>query len=141
NETIPVVAAIAQTRNGKDELLHGTVPFVPAGGLYVPVSAANRLPVEATLSGSVTPGQRYEIETIHDAVTLAPGETTPAVLVPVNGANILFLAINVSESGWSLVYNHSAPFGAGTSLSVEFGYPKYEKATFSSPTTQIPVLV
>lgn len=53
NETIPVVAAIAQTRDGKDELLHGTVPFVPAGGLYVPVSAANRLPVEATLSGSV----------------------------------------------------------------------------------------
>src|SRR5690606_4759437 len=51
NETIPVVAAIAQTRDGKDELLHGTVPFVPAGGLYVPVSAANRLPVEATLSG------------------------------------------------------------------------------------------
>src|SRR5690554_5536383 len=51
SETIPVVAAIAQTRNGKDELLYGTVPFVPAGGLYVPVSAANRLPVEATLSG------------------------------------------------------------------------------------------
>src|SRR5690606_9224320 len=51
SETIPVVAAIAQTRDGKDELLHGTVPFVPAGGLYVPVSAANRLPVEATLSG------------------------------------------------------------------------------------------
>lgn len=52
NETIPVVAAIAQTRDGKDELLHGTVPFVPAGDLYVPVSAANRLPVEATLTGS-----------------------------------------------------------------------------------------
>lgn len=53
NETIPVVAAIAQTRDGKDELLHGTVPFVPSGGLYVPISTANRLPVEATLSGSV----------------------------------------------------------------------------------------
>src|SRR5690606_22757336 len=53
SETIPVVATIAQTRDGKDELLCGTVPFVPAGGLYVPVSAANRLPVEATLSGSI----------------------------------------------------------------------------------------
>lgn len=53
NETIPVVAAIAQTRDGKDELLHGTVPFVSAGDLYVPVSAANRLPVEATLTGSL----------------------------------------------------------------------------------------
>lgn len=52
NETIPVVAAIAQTRDGKDELLHGTVPFVPSGGLYVPVSAANRLPVETTLTDS-----------------------------------------------------------------------------------------
>src|SRR5690606_5409718 len=62
SETIPVVAAIAQTRDGKDELLYGTVPFVPAGGLYVPVSAANRLPVEATLSGrtvtTVTPVPR-----------------------------------------------------------------------------------
>src|SRR5690606_37816536 len=55
SETIPVVAAIAQTRNGKDELLYGTVPFVPAGGLYVPISTANRLPVEATLSGSIPP--------------------------------------------------------------------------------------
>lgn len=53
NETIPVVAAIAQTRDGKDELLHGTVPFVPAGGLYVPISTANRLPVEATLTGQI----------------------------------------------------------------------------------------
>lgn len=56
SETIPVVAAIAQTRDGKDELLHGTVPFVPGpGGLYVPVSASNRLPVEATLSGHSSP--------------------------------------------------------------------------------------
>src|SRR5690606_32783626 len=96
---------------------------------------------KVALTDSVTLGQRYEIETIHDAVTLASGEITPNVLIPVNGANILFLAINVSASGWSLVYNHGSPFGGGTANFPDFGYPRYENANVIAPSTQFPILV
>jgi len=49
-ESIPG-AAILQTRDGKDEpiTLAGNMVFDSTSGLWVPVSQANRLPVEATL--------------------------------------------------------------------------------------------
>ena len=92
NETIPVVAAIAQTRDGKDELLHGTVPFVPAGGLYVPVSAANRLPVEATLTGSLGAGLRRLAST----GAIDPSQTKVVLDIPA-GQAVEILSMEVTS--------------------------------------------
>lgn len=157
---LPFAGIHAQTRDGRDEIIVGAGNMVWTGSMWVPVSAQNRLPVDAAVSGtvdvsdradrqlgkvelsdSVTPGQRYEIETIHDAVTLAPGEMTPAVTIPVKDANILFLAINVNATGWSLVYDHSAPFGGGTATVSVFGYPSYVDANVIAQFSAFPILV
>src|SRR5690606_21655115 len=107
-ETLALVKAALDVLISKDFATESTLDGVKSAvdALASTVDAGAQ---KVALTDSVTLGQRYEIETIHDAVTLAPGEITPNVLIPVNGANILFLAINVSASGWSLVYNHGAP--------------------------------
>lgn len=54
NEKIPGTA-ILQQRDGKDEPITLAGNMVLVGNLWVPVSAANRLPVDATLSGRTEP--------------------------------------------------------------------------------------
>lgn len=54
-DLIPAAIVAAQTRDGKDELIVGAGAMVldSGSGMWLPVSAANRLPVEATITGSV----------------------------------------------------------------------------------------
>src|SRR5690606_29752964 len=56
-DLIPAAIVAAQTRDGKDELIvgAGAMVFDSGSGMWLPVSAANRLPVEATLTGRTEP--------------------------------------------------------------------------------------
>lgn len=55
---LPFAGIHAQTRDGKDEVFVGAGNMVWTGSMWVPVSAQNRLPVEATLTGHSVP-MRY----------------------------------------------------------------------------------
>src|SRR5690606_28580989 len=65
-DLIPAAIVAAQTRDGKDELIVGAGAMVldSGSGMWLPVSAANRLPVEATLTG-----QNLPFLVVHQTVT------------------------------------------------------------------------
>lgn len=50
---LPFAGIHMQTRDGNDEVIVGAGNMVWTGSMWVPVSAQNRLPVEATLSGQI----------------------------------------------------------------------------------------
>ena len=84
---LPFAGIHAQTRDGKDEVIVGAGNMVWTGSMWVPVSAQNRLPVEATLSGRLPPSA---MEIYGPTAAQRP----PANSVPVGA---VYMAVNTGE--------------------------------------------
>src|SRR5690606_33537161 len=75
----PFAGIHMQTRDGNDEVIVGAGNMVWTGSMWVPVSAQNRLPVEATLTGSLPSGSNLLGRVQIDGVTGTGGGALPVV--------------------------------------------------------------
>src|SRR5690606_19667272 len=92
-----------QTRDGNDEVIVGAGNMVWTGSMWVPVSAQNRLPVEATLSGQIVDSDENAVRVKTSALAwkswdpfgttvFVPAGTyidSPGDVMPVNGFGTL----------------------------------------------------